>query len=131
MSAILLFDGVCNLCNDAVRFVIERDPRGYFKFAALQSETGRELLRRFHLSAEQVDTMVLIEGDRCYTQSDAGLRVARALGGAWRLLSVLQVSPRSWRDRAYRFVADHRYRWFGKRDSCMLPTAALQARFLP
>jgi predicted DCC family thiol-disulfide oxidoreductase YuxK len=131
LNAVLLFDGVCNLCNGAVRFVIERDPSGYFRFAALQSETGRELLGRFRLPVDALDTFILIEGEHCYARSDAGLRVAAHLSGAWPLVGVLRVLPRSWRDRVYRFVADHRYRWFGKRDSCMLPTSALQSRFLP
>ena len=130
MSAIILFDGVCNLCNGAVQFVIRHDPEGQFKFAALQSETGRELRRRFGLAVDSIETMVLVEGDRAYLQSEAALRIAVKLGGAWPLLGMLRVVPRAWRDRAYRFLADHRYRWFGKRDSCLVPTPDLRARFL-
>jgi len=130
LSAVILFDGVCNLCNAAVQFVIARDPRGHFKFAALQSETGREVVRRFGLPLDRLDTMVLVEGDRCYSQSEAALRIASRLKGAWPLVGVLRVIPRSLRERLYQLVADHRYQWFGRRSSCMVPTPELAARFL-
>lgn len=130
MSAIILFDGVCNLCNGAVQFVIRRDPQGYFKFAALESESGRELRRRFGLAGEAIETMVVVEDERAYVESEAALRIARKLGGAWPLFGALRVIPRTWRDRAYRFLASHRYQWFGKRDACPVPTPDLRARFL-
>lgn len=130
MSAIILFDGVCNFCNGAVQFVIRRDPEGVFKFAALQSEPGCELRQRFGLAVDTIETMVLVEGDRAYVESDAALRIAAKLSGAWPLLGALRVIPRSWRDRAYRFLVAHRYQWFGKRDSCPVPTPDVRARFL-
>ena len=130
MSAVVLFDGVCNLCNGAVQFIVRHDPHGHFKFAALQSETGREMLRRFGQPLDVINTIVLVDGDRCYAQSDAALRIAAGLGGAWRLLGGLRLIPRPLRDRGYRFIVDHRYRWFGKREHCMVPTPELRARFL-
>ncbi len=127
-STIVLFDGVCNLCNAAVNFIIDRDPRAVFHFAPLQSDIGQALTRQWHLEHE--DTIVLVEDGRCYVRSTAALRIARRLGGAWPLLSVLLAVPAPLRDAAYRFVARHRYRWFGTRDACRLPTPELRSRFL-
>lgn len=127
---VLLFDGVCNLCNASVRFLVERDPAARLRFAALQSPVGQALLERFGLEREDFDTMVLVEGDRCATRSDAALRVVRYLSGAWPLLRVLRVVPRPLRDAVYGFVVRNRYRWFGRRDDCMVPTPELRARFL-
>jgi len=131
MNALVLFDGVCNMCNGIVQFLIRHDPKGQFHFAALQSETGRQTLQRFGLGTDAMATMVLVEDAHCFTHSDAALRIAAMLGGFWGIFAVLRLIPRPWRDRAYRFVVDHRYRWFGKRDSCMVPTPELRARFLP
>lgn len=128
--AILLFDGVCNMCNDAVRFVIAHDPKGYFRFAPLQSAIGHELLARCGQRADALDTMVLVEGERCSTRSDAAVRIVRHLSGAWPLLALLRFLPQALRDRGYRWVADNRYAWFGKRDACAVPTPELRARFL-
>jgi predicted DCC family thiol-disulfide oxidoreductase YuxK len=130
VSPVLLFDGVCNLCNGAVRFVIERDPAGLFRFAPLQSERGRELLAGCALPLEGLDTMVLVEGGRCYTRSESALRIAARLSGGWPLLGVLRLVPRPLRDRAYGYLAANRYRWFGKSESCLAPTPELRARFL-
>lgn len=130
LNAIVLFDGVCNFCNGAVQFLIARDPAGIFRFAALQSEVGRELLRGCELPVEAPETMVLLEGGRCYVRSDAALRIAAHLGGAWPLLGVLRVIPRVLRDRLYSYFAAHRYAWFGRSEACLVPTAELRARFL-
>jgi predicted DCC family thiol-disulfide oxidoreductase YuxK len=127
---VLLFDGVCNFCNGAVRFIIERDPGGVFRFASLQSDSGRALLEGCGLEPGSMETMVLVAGDRCYTKSDAALELAARLGGAWRFLGVFRWIPRRWRDAAYRYFADHRYTWFGKSDRCLVPTPELRARFL-
>jgi predicted DCC family thiol-disulfide oxidoreductase YuxK len=129
-SPILLFDGVCNLCSGAVRFVIRHDPRGRFRFAALQSETGRRLLVQHGLPPDALDTFVLIEGTRCFTRSDTALELARRLGGGWRALAILRLVPRPIRDAAYGVVVRNRYRWFGKSDRCMVPTPELARRFL-
>lgn len=129
--AIILFDGVCNLCNGAVRFILKRDRNGHFRFASLQGAAGRALLARFYPHpAGAPDSMVLIEGGRAYVHSDAVLRIARRLGSGWALLSAFRVIPRPVRDVLYRRVAAHRYRWFGKRDQCMIPSPDARSRFL-
>ena len=129
---ILLFDGVCNLCNGTVQFIIDRDPKAQVRFAALQSEAARrELEARGHAAPEgEPDSVLLVEGDRVYERSDAALRVARKLSGAWPLLFAFIIVPRFLRDLVYRFIARHRYRWFGKTDECRVPTPELRARFL-
>jgi predicted DCC family thiol-disulfide oxidoreductase YuxK len=128
--SIVLFDGVCNFCNRSVNFIIDRDPRRRFRFAPLQSDTGKELLRRFDLPAEMLSTMVLIEGDRCYTKSSAGLRIARRLRWPWSLAAAFLIVPPPLRNVVYDFIARHRYRWFGKSESCRVPTPELRERFL-
>lgn len=129
-APVLLFDGVCGLCHRAVAFVLARDRRGVFRFASLQSEVGRALAARCGLRPDALDTLVLVEGERCSTRSTAALRVARRLTGAWPLLAALLVVPRPLRDAVYDAVAARRYRWFGRYDSCPLPPPALRPRFL-
>ncbi len=128
--AILLFDGVCNLCNGAVRWVILRDSAARFRFASLQSEAGRGLLAQHQLPVDALDTVVLVEGDRHWVRSDAAFEVLRRIGGGWALLSALRIVPRPLRDLVYQWVARNRYRWFGRRDECLVPTPELRARFL-
>jgi predicted DCC family thiol-disulfide oxidoreductase YuxK len=127
---IVLFDGVCNLCSGSVQFILRRDPGARFRFASLQSPAGRELLARLAVDAAGMDSVVVIEGERWCKESDAALRIARHLGGPWRLLAAFRLIPRPLRDRAYRFVARHRYRWFGKKETCWLPAPELRGRFL-
>jgi predicted DCC family thiol-disulfide oxidoreductase YuxK len=127
---ILLFDGICNLCNGAIRFVIKRDPAGKFKFAALQSETGKQLVEKFGLPAKGTDSFVFITGDQHYLRSSAALRVLKAIGGGWKWFYVFMVIPRPIRDFVYNMIARSRYRIFGKRDTCMVPTPDLQDRFV-
>ena len=129
-APIVLFDGVCNLCNGAVTFIIRNDPNRRFRFAALQSPVGQALLQRFGLPTETLNTFVLIEGDRAFTKSTAALRSARLLGSLWPLAFVLIVVPRPVRDLCYDLIGKNRYRIFGKREACMLPTPDLKARFL-
>ncbi|HVP30136.1 MAG TPA: thiol-disulfide oxidoreductase DCC family protein [Myxococcota bacterium] len=128
--AILLFDGVCNLCHAAVRFVTERDPAGRFAFAPLQSELGRRLLRQAGLPEDTLDTVVLLQDGRAYLRSDAMLRAMKRLRAPWPLASLALVVPRFLRDGVYDFVARHRYRWFGRKDACPVPTPEQRARFL-
>lgn len=129
--AIVLFDGVCNMCSGIARFLIARDRTGRkFKFSALQSEAGQRLLREHGLSADDLETFVLIEGGSAHVRSAAALRVMRRLGFPWSLACALSIVPRPLRDWVYRLVARHRYRWFGKRASCMAPTPEMRARFL-
>ena len=129
-SPVLLFDGVCNLCNASVQWVLKRDRRGVFRFAALQSEAGRALLRESGLSSENFDTVVLVDGPRVFTRSDAALEIVRRIGGPWSLLAVFKIVPRPVRNAVYDWVARHRYRWFGKTESCMIPQPEWAKRFI-
>lgn len=130
-GAIVLFDGVCNLCHGAVRFILKRDGNGHFRFASLQSETGHALLARHFADPGDIpDSMVLIEQGKAHVASDAVLRILPRLGPGWRLLSPLRLVPRVLRDAVYRLVARHRYRLFGRQDQCLIPTPDLQSRFL-
>jgi predicted DCC family thiol-disulfide oxidoreductase YuxK len=125
---VLLFDGVCTLCNGFVRFVIERDPAGRFQFAPLQSAAARRVLGA--TPQPLPDSLVLVENGRLFTRSTAALRVARGLRFPWPLAYVFVAVPRPVRDWMYDAVARNRYRWFGRRDVCMVPTPELRARFL-
>ena len=127
---VLLFDGTCNLCNGSVRFVARHDPVGRVAFATLQSDAGRRLLERFHLSSLDLQTMVLIEGDRHWTKSDAWLRVVRRLRQPWPVLGAALIAPRFIRDAVYDVIARKRYRWWGKREVCEVPDAELAGRLL-
>ena len=142
MAAIVLFDGVCNVCDASVQFIIDHDPEAYFKFAPLQSAAGRELAAKYGLSAAvaaagsrndgliPIDSVILIEDEKVYTHSTAALRIASKLDGAWSWLSVLRIIPAFVRDRAYKLFARYRYRFFGQKESCMIPTPDVRARFL-
>ena len=130
MTSVILFDGVCNLCNGAVQFVIERDHSARFRFAALQSAAAAPLLRDAASGQSLPDSIVLVEDGRVFTRSTAALRIARGLGFPWAAAYWLIAIPRPLRDRVYDFVARNRYNWFGRRDICMVPTPALRARFL-
>ncbi|MGI4873658.1 MAG: thiol-disulfide oxidoreductase DCC family protein [Janthinobacterium lividum] len=129
--AVILFDGVCNLCNGFVQLVIRHDARARFRFAALQSPAGAALLAA-HGQAHFTDpeSVVLVEHGQVYSHSTAVLRIAGQLGGFWPLLRVGWLLPRLWRDALYRYIARHRYRWFGRQESCLLPTPELRERFL-
>lgn len=129
-APVILFDGVCHLCAASVRFVVARDPGGVFRFAPLQSETGRRLLRAHGLAEDAMDSFVLVQGGRAWRESDAALRVCAGLRAPWRWLRFLRVLPRAVRDPVYRFVARRRYRWFGKAEACLVPTPEIRARFL-
>lgn len=127
---ILLFDGVCNLCNATVQFVIRRDKDGRFRFAALQSDIGRDLLQKFEINDREIDSVVLIADGSAYVRSDAALLIAKKLGGFWALFYVFRGVPTRWRDRIYDWIARNRYRWFGRKEYCMVPTPELKERFL-
>jgi predicted DCC family thiol-disulfide oxidoreductase YuxK len=128
--AIVLFDGVCHLCNGVVRFVIARDPHVRFQFATLTSATAARVLGTASTASPLPDSIVLIDGGRIFTKSDATLRLVRHLTFPWPLLYGLIVLPRGLRDWVYDLVARHRYRWFGRQDACMVPSPAVRARFL-
>lgn len=127
---IVLFDGVCNLCNRSVRHIIRNDPQGRFRMASLQSEVGRRLAAEHRLDASDMNTVVLIERGKVYTKSDAALGIMRRLRGASRFAWPLRFVPRAVRDAAYDLVSRNRYRWFGRRDECMVPGPGIQERFL-
>ena len=127
---IILFDGVCNLCNGAVNFVIKKDKTSQIKFAALQSVRGHELLKQYGLSATSLSTFIFIEGGNAYTQSTAALRVSRYLGGLWHMFYGFIIVPKFIRDGIYNWIAKNRYKWFGRMDQCMIPTPELKQRFL-
>ena len=131
-TAVILFDGMCNLCSGIVQFVIPRDPKRHFRFASLQSETGRMLLSRCQLPTDRFNSFVVVHGATCRTKSDAALYVCSRLTGGWRLLRVFAAVPRPIRDRVYDWVARNRYRWFGQRSSCFMPDRERdRERFLP
>ena len=127
---VAFFDGVCNLCNGSVRFVIERDPHKHFQFAPLQSETATTLIGRTADPLAMPDSIVLVDDGRLYVRSTAALRIARRLRFPWPLLWLFMAVPRPLRDWVYDLIARHRYGWFGKRDSCMVPTKEIRDRFL-
>ena len=130
-NPVVLFDGVCNLCNSAIQFLLRHDKRKVFSFSSLQSNFGKKFITDSRLSGHFPDSVVLYENGQIYTRSDAIIRIAKILGGFYGLAVVLQIIPRSFRDTLYNFVASHRYRWFGKRESCMIPDPGLSNRFIP
>jgi predicted DCC family thiol-disulfide oxidoreductase YuxK len=127
---IILFDGVCNFCCWSVQFVIARDPKGYFRFASQQSEVGQSMLASAGLPAGTADTFVLVENKAIFTRSTAALKVAARLRWPWPACGVFWLLPRGIRDWAYRLVARNRYRWFGQKDTCWVPTPEIAGRFL-
>ena len=129
-SNLILFDGVCNLCNGAVQWVINRDKTAKFHFASLQSATGQALLKSFDLPITEFESFIYIKDARSCQKSDAVLEVLKELGGFWTILYVFILIPRPVRDALYHWVAKSRYKWFGRSDSCMIPTPELKARFL-
>ena len=129
MSSIVLFDGVCNFCNGAVNFIIRHDRDGRFKFAPLQSETGERLKREYSIPPD-TDSLVLVEGGKAYTHSTGALKIAKGLGGIWQLAYVFMLLPEPVRDWFYKTFAKNRYKWFGKKDVCMVPTPEIRGRFL-
>jgi predicted DCC family thiol-disulfide oxidoreductase YuxK len=129
-SGIVLFDGVCNLCVWSVQFILRRDQRAHYRFAALQSPVGQHLLRQYGVHLPAGESVVLLERGHVCTHSEAALRITRRLSGLWPLLSVLVVVPRPLRDRLYLWIAAHRYRWFGQRDACWVASPQARERFL-
>lgn len=127
---VVLFDGVCNLCNGVVQFLIPRDPSGRLRFASLQSEAGQTLLERHDLPTEDFDSIVLVDGDRVYTKSAAVIRIAELLGWPYRVARLGRLLPSRLRDWLYDVVAANRYDWFGRRDRCMVPDEDVRDRFL-
>lgn len=129
MPGIVLFDGVCNLCSKSVQFIIEHDSKRYFQFASLQSKAGKRLIEQYKIPAN-IDSVVVIESGEYYIQSEAALKICSKLDAGWRLLTIFSIVPKRLRDYFYRIIASHRYRWFGKKTRCMLPSPELKSRFL-
>ncbi len=127
---VLLFDGICNLCNRFVQFLITRDTKRKFKFASLQSEAGQQILNRFKLDQKKFNSFVLIKEDQYFIKSTAALIVLKELGGGWKLFYAFILLPRPIRDAVYNLVSKSRYRVFGKRATCMIPTPEQADRFL-
>ena len=128
---VILFDGICNLCCGWVQFVIRRDKELKFRFASLQSESGRKLLNSIGLKTRNMESIVYLKGSKYFQESSAVLEILYELGGIWRLFVVFKLIPHSIRDSIYRAIAKRRYVFFGSRSSCYLPSSENQKRFLP
>lgn len=129
MDSVILFDGVCSFCDSSVQFIIKRDPDQYFSFAALQSDVGKELTAKYNI-ADDIDSFLFIDKGICYDKSSAALHVAKHLKGIWKVSILFVIVPKPIRDFIYDQFAKRRYKWFGKRRSCKLPTPAEKVRFL-
>lgn len=129
MQSIILFDGECNLCSQSVQFIIKRDQHSCFKFASLQSEFGVKRLQERGLD-HQLKSIVLIRNNRVYIKSAAILRICKDLGGGWKFMALFLIIPAPIRDVLYNFVTKNRYKWFGKRESCMFPSKEMKDKFL-
>ncbi len=128
---IILFDGVCNLCNGAIQFIIKHDMKDIFRYAALQSDVGRRLISERHIDTDKVDSVVLIDpGVAYYLKSEAALEIGKDLQGYRTISSILVWVPKLLRDIVYDFIARNRYKWYGKKQECMIPTPELKAKFL-
>ncbi|WP_144510694.1 thiol-disulfide oxidoreductase DCC family protein [Bacillus sp. FJAT-22090] len=129
MTAIILFDGECNFCDASVQFIIARDPKGYFRFAALQSDIG-EKLKIDHQIPKKLDSIIVIEDNTVYDSSDAALVICKQLNGGWKGFYLFKIIPKPLRDSMYKVIAKNRYKWFGKKDNCRIPTPDIRNRFL-
>ena len=128
---LILFDGVCNLCNNSVTKVIQYDKKNVFLFAAIQSETGQKIINHLKIDVSKTDSIILYEPSISYDiKSTAALKIIREFGSLWQLTGIFFVFPEFFRNMVYDFIAKNRYKWFGKKESCMIPTPALKAKFL-
>lgn len=128
-NPVILFDGVCNLCNSSVQFVIKHDPKKQFRFASLQGEYGQQVLKQFNLPTNTLSSFILLKDNQIYTHSTGALKVAKQLSGAWPLLYAFIIIPAFIRNAVYQFIANNRYKWFGKKESCAMPSPELKALF--
>lgn len=129
-KSIVLFDGVCNLCNSVVQFLIVRDKKKKLFYSALQSSVGQEILRDNGLNTSDFDSFILQYKGEVYSKSSAGIRVLSQLGGLWPMMKVFLIVPKPIRDWVYSLIANNRYKWWGKKDHCMMPTPEMQSRFV-
>lgn len=129
-KSVILFDGVCNLCNASIDFIIKRDTKDHFRVGALQEETGKKLLSKFDVKPEYLDSLVLIEKEQIYFRSTAALKISKNLSGAWPLFYGFIIVPTGIRDGIYNWIGSNRYRWFGKKNTCRLPSQEEREKFL-
>ncbi len=129
-NPIILFDGVCNLCNSSVQFIIRNDPKHHFRFASLQSNLGQSILKQFNLPTNELSSFILLDKGKISVKSTGALKVVKQLSGAWPLLYILIIVPSFIRDAVYEFVGRNRYKWFGKKEICWLPSPEIRALFL-
>ncbi|UQD57742.1 thiol-disulfide oxidoreductase DCC family protein [Flavobacterium sp. K5-23] len=128
---IILFDGVCNLCDSAVQFVIKHDKKDVFRFASLQSEIGQEIIKHIGIDTQKIDSIILYQpGIAYYYKSEAALEIAKNLGGLFSFATIFKILPTALSNVIYDYVAKNRYKWYGKKDSCMIPTLELKSKFL-
>lgn len=127
---IILFDGVCNLCNTSVTFLIKRDKKDIFRFAALQEEPGITLLRKYNIDPKDTDSIILIDNGKAYIKSSAALRATKYMSGLYPILYGFMIVPKFIRNAVYDYIARNRYKWYGQKESCMIPTPELRAKFL-
>jgi predicted DCC family thiol-disulfide oxidoreductase YuxK len=127
---VILFDGVCNLCNSSINWIIDHDKKNVFKFASLQSDYGKAIIKQFNLQGDYLDTVLLMDENRIYERSTAVLRIAKYLGGIYSLLYITVIIPKGLRNLVYNYIARNRYKWFGKQDACRIPTPELKQKFL-
>jgi predicted DCC family thiol-disulfide oxidoreductase YuxK len=127
---IILFDGVCNLCNGSVLFIIKRDPKSKFRFASLQSELGMKLMHEYEFPQGELNSVLVVKDQKLFQKSSAALEIAKQLSGLWPMLYVFKIIPPFIRNSIYDWIASNRYRWFGKKDACMIPTPEVRSRFV-
>lgn len=130
MEKVVLFDGVCNLCNASIQTLIKLDKNKTLKFASLQSNFGQDVLKQLNLDQDSFKTFIYLKGDEVFTRSSAAIKVFSDFGGLWQMVKLLYIFPKFIRNAVYDFVSSHRYQWFGKKEQCWVPTPALKARFL-
>jgi len=128
---ILLFDGVCNLCDNTVQFIIRHDKKDVFRFVALQSELGQQILKHIGVDSSKTDSIILYEpGNAYYYKAEAAIRIAKILGSYFSLLGIFSILPKGLSNKVYDYVAKNRYKWYGKKEECMIPTPEMKSKFL-
>lgn len=127
---VIIFDGVCNLCNGFIQFIIKNDKKNKFKFCSLQSEQGQNIIKQNSKDLKNIDSVLLFTNNQIYNKSTAVLKIAKTLGFPYNIIKITSVIPVKLRDRIYDFIAKNRYRWFGKKTSCWIPTSELKEKFL-
>ena len=127
---VILFDGVCNFCNGTINWILQHDKKNEFRFATLQSTYGKQVVERFKLTSDYLDTVILIENEKVYLRSQAILRIIKRIGGIYSILGIFSIVPAPILNFFYNIVAKYRYRWFGKKDSCMVPDVSLKEKFI-